>query len=492
MLLAGALAVAVPPLAASAKDAAGPADVPAATAGPPRLIVAISVDQFSADLFAHYRRHFTQGLARLQDGAVFPSGYQSHAATETCPGHSTILTGVRPARSGIIANDWFDLSIARASKQVYCAEDETNPASSPGNPVVSARHLNAPHAGRPAEGARSCQQERRGVLQGSHGRDDGRPCHRCRLLVASARLRLVRRGEQFPPRWKPRTARRWPRLPRARRQWRCRPGAPAMARPLDAGGTAIGEGRFPLERGKAMGFTISPRMDAAVANLAVALVDEQGLGRDAASDVLTVGLSATDTIGHTVSPGGLEMCIQMAELDKTIGRLLAALDARKLDYMVVLTADHGGFDVVERQREQAYPRAVRGDTGLMVAELAKTATAMTGITAPVGQADLRRWHVWRSLHLAADLAGRPRQGVRCAGRPAQIAPAGRRRVYRARTLRHAAALGLAAGLEPEGPCPRLLRSAAFGRSRRAARPRGDADSRWHARLRRHPWQPLGL
>ncbi|MGE3693176.1 MAG: alkaline phosphatase family protein, partial [Novosphingobium sp.] len=65
---------------------------------PPALVVAISVDQFSADLFAQYRRHFTGGLARLQQGAVFPSGVQSHAATETCPGHSTLLTGARPAR----------------------------------------------------------------------------------------------------------------------------------------------------------------------------------------------------------------------------------------------------------------------------------------------------------------------------------------------------------------------------------------------------------
>ena len=69
----------------------------------PKLVVVISVDQFSADLFAEYRARYTQGFARLLSGAVFPSGYQSHAATETCPGHSTILTGDHPARTGIIA-----------------------------------------------------------------------------------------------------------------------------------------------------------------------------------------------------------------------------------------------------------------------------------------------------------------------------------------------------------------------------------------------------
>ena len=105
---------------------------PAAAAPPPKpkLIVAISVDQFSDDLFAEYRAHFTGGLKRLSQGAVFPAGYQSHAATETCPGHSTILTGARPARSGIIANNWFDPGIARPDKKVYCAEDPSAPGSS--------------------------------------------------------------------------------------------------------------------------------------------------------------------------------------------------------------------------------------------------------------------------------------------------------------------------------------------------------------------------
>ena len=45
-------------------------------------------------------------------------------ATETCPGHSTILTGARPSRTGIIANTWFDLAQTRSDKAVYCAEDE--------------------------------------------------------------------------------------------------------------------------------------------------------------------------------------------------------------------------------------------------------------------------------------------------------------------------------------------------------------------------------
>src|ERR1700761_8930060 len=75
----------------------------------PKLIVAISVDQFSSELYRRYRPGYTGGLKTLSEGAAFPVGYQSHAATETCPGHSTILTGMHPQHTGIIANSWFDV-----------------------------------------------------------------------------------------------------------------------------------------------------------------------------------------------------------------------------------------------------------------------------------------------------------------------------------------------------------------------------------------------
>ena len=78
---------------------------------------------------------------------MFRNGYQSHAATETCPGHSTILTGDHPARTGIIGNIWIDQSIARADKAVYCAEDERVPGSSSTHYKVSPKHLLVPTLG---------------------------------------------------------------------------------------------------------------------------------------------------------------------------------------------------------------------------------------------------------------------------------------------------------------------------------------------------------
>jgi hypothetical protein len=166
--LALALALATP---AAAQTAPPPT--------PPKLLVVISVDQFSADLFAEYRAQFTGGLKRLQGGAVFPSGYQSHAATETCPGHSTITTGARPARTGIIANDWIDLRTPRADKTVYCAEDEGVAGSTSSKYTVSDKHLLVPTLGERMKAANPASRvvsvagkDRAAVMMGGHRVDE--------------------------------------------------------------------------------------------------------------------------------------------------------------------------------------------------------------------------------------------------------------------------------------------------------------------------------
>ena len=94
---------------------------PPVPASAPKLIVAISVDQLASDIFDEYRPLLQGGFAKLGRGTVFPHAYQGHAASETCPGHSTILTGAYPARNGIIANVWYDLTQTRSDKAVYCA-----------------------------------------------------------------------------------------------------------------------------------------------------------------------------------------------------------------------------------------------------------------------------------------------------------------------------------------------------------------------------------
>jgi predicted AlkP superfamily pyrophosphatase or phosphodiesterase len=387
VLLALAAALALP-AAASGKPARKPAPTAApaaapAPSGPPKLIVAISVDQFSADLFARYRRYFTGGLARLQQGAVFPSGYQSHAATETCPGHSTLLTGMRPAHTGIIANMWYDSAIARADKRIYCAEDERDPASTSKDPVVSAAHLRVPTLGERMKAAWPASRnvavsakDRAVAMMGGHAIDaaywwkgSGFTSFNGKPLSPAAQAENAAAAAQI------------------------KAGAPALAVPAWCAAAdatvpvktfSMGTGHFPLEPNKPDAFRASPRIDAATGDLAARLVDEMKLGQGPAPDILSVSFSATDYVGHAFGTGGAEMCIQLAELDRTIGRLFAALDARKLDYAVVLSADHGGIDAPERLDRQAYPTAIRADKALTPEALGKAITEKTGIAASSG------------------------------------------------------------------------------------------------------------
>ena len=140
-LLAAAAAMAVTPACAQPAATAG------ANPGAPKLIVALTIDQLSADLYDQYRPMLLGGIGRLSQGTVFRNGYQSHNATETCPGHSTIMTGSRPSRTGIIANYWFDLSQGRSDKAVYCSEDERIVGSSSTAYTVSPYHLRVPTLG---------------------------------------------------------------------------------------------------------------------------------------------------------------------------------------------------------------------------------------------------------------------------------------------------------------------------------------------------------
>ena len=327
--------------------------VPAPTT-PPKLIVAISVDQFSADLFAQYRAHFTGGLARLQTGAVFPSGYQSHAATETCPGHSTILTGYRPARTGVVANNWIDQRVGRADKVVYCAEDESVPGSTHDSYTVSVKHLKVPTLGERMKAANLATRvvsvagkDRAAVMMGGHNVDE--------LWWWDGKTYVSYAGRAVPPVVQ-RTRDAVAALVAKPQAALPLPGwCAAVDRSVQVGTQTIGQGRFERAAGDLKAFRASPASDAAVLAMAAGLIQDMKLGAGAQTDLIAVGLSATDYIGHALGTQGAEMCIQMNELDQSLAGFFDVLDRTGIDYEVMLTADHGAHDVTERQLQRAMP-----------------------------------------------------------------------------------------------------------------------------------------
>jgi predicted AlkP superfamily pyrophosphatase or phosphodiesterase len=367
MKLARLAALAVLPLAAAA--AAAPPDKP-------KLVVVISVDQFSADLFAQYRQHFDGGLERLSEGVVFPSGYQGHNATETCPGHSTILTGSRPARTGIIANNWFNLGLARDDKGVYCSEDPRVPGSSSkgGQYTVSTYHLRVPALGDRMKRAdpRSrvavvAGKDRAAIMMGGYGPDQRWWWdHDAKAFVNPGAAAIPRSVAEANQGVKEALSRARPSrdLPRI-----CEPHSRSVA--VTGGGKPVGTKRFDREAGDKNLFRASPDFDRTVLDLGEALRREMKLGEGPATDLLILGLSATDYVGHTFGTQGSEMCIQLLALDEALGGFFRALDSTGIDYLVTLTADHGGIDIPERYRDHAAPDAMRVDPALNAETMAK-------------------------------------------------------------------------------------------------------------------------
>jgi hypothetical protein len=353
----------------------------AQTPPPPKLLVVIAVDQFSADLFDEYRPQFTGGLARLATGAVFRNGYQSHAATETCPGHSTLLTGDHPARTGIISNAWVDQKIGRSDKSVYCAEDESQPGTSSIVYQVSPKHLLVPTLGElmkqrwAASRTVAVSGKDRAAVMMSGQRPDQRWYWNGKTFDTD--LPGVRVPQIVPKFQSALTA----ALAQPRPPLEAPPYCQAKARmvPLEGGGKPVGSGQLARAAGDLTAFRASPEIDGDTLALAAGLVDEMQLGRRADPDLLAISLSGTDYVGHAYGTEGEEMCLQLLELDRELGDFLKLLDSRGISYAVALTADHGGKDIPERERLAGVGDAARIKAALAPATMGKALVAKLGL-----------------------------------------------------------------------------------------------------------------
>ena len=329
----------------------------------PKLIVAIAIDQFSAELFQRYRASYTGGLKRLSDGIAF-AGYQSHAATETCPGHSTILTGRHPAATGIIANSWFDV---KSGSNVYCVavRGTADPdARGPQNLRVSTFGEWLKQAQPQARVVSISGKDRAAIMLGGHKADevywwnDGvgfTTSAYAGPATAAVTAPALAFNKALFARWKAAPPKLWPtEIPAA-----CQ----ALEQPHSFGKLKL-SGKVPpelsltVESGDFLHRTdfqdqlrVSPIFDPMTIDFVDQTIDRLHLGQGSATDLLAVSLSSTDYIGHRYGNGGAEMCVQMAAVDQALGKLFAKLDSLGIPYVVALTADHGGIDAAERASE---------------------------------------------------------------------------------------------------------------------------------------------
>ncbi|WP_420470697.1 alkaline phosphatase family protein [Brevundimonas sp. FT23042] len=354
-----------------------PRTAPAAVEGPapaaestsrPTLVVTIVIDQFSANLFNQYRDDFTGGLATLaRQGRVHANGFQQHGLTETCPGHSTVLTGMNPARTGIPANDWIDPA---TGKEVYCLFAPQNHLAhgddTTDNGVVGPGQLGATtladwlKTASPESRVYAVSGKDRGAINLNGHLGDGAFWYTDGFGFTT----YVEPGQTAEARLQPVSALN------SRIAARLAATPPAWTYTHDACRRLDGEwainGRTFTSALPPANFALdtSPILDELTLEAATELLETRQLGRRGVVDMLGVSLSATDRIGHGYGTQGPEMCEQMFRLDAALGRFLDQLPQGAI---VVLTADHGGSDFVERLSERGYPHAHRADARRLAA-----------------------------------------------------------------------------------------------------------------------------
>lgn len=355
-----------------------PASLRAADAPPPRLAVAISVDQLRADYLVRFRPHFgPDGFERLLSGGTdFGNCTYRYAATKTAVGHATMLSGAHPEVHGIVGNEWVDRETLLSGAAV---EDSTAPlvGLAPTTMRLPGGTLD-PRAGRsPRRFLAATVGDQLKATYGSHARVFGvSNKDRSAILMAGPRAdgafwdesgRMVTStyyGTALPAWVEAFNARHlvesyhgetWERLLPVEHY-------DALQGPDDAAGELIGDGldrTFPhvIDGGVPTpvgpfyaAFDNAPFANEFLEQFARELVMQERLGADDIPDLLCVSFSQVDSLGHNYGPDSHEIMDTILRLDRTIASFLRFLDDQvgRGRYTVVLTADHGVAPLPER------------------------------------------------------------------------------------------------------------------------------------------------
>lgn len=340
---------------------------------PPRLVVVISVDQLAADYLIRFRGDFRQdgffAVAR-DEGAVFENCHHQHAWTVTGPGHAALLTGTYPYVHGIVGNAWLDRGTGAS---VNCVADpksaivgaETGAGVSPANLLVPTLGDELKLATRNAGKVYGLAiKDRSAVLMAGHSADAAfwlgdkghwvSSTHYLQVLPGFMRgLNESRRVDSFE-----------------RQAWTLLddPARYALQAPDDNPWETPSVGltrSFPhvlpehqnenyYEQLKS-----SPFGDEWTIAAAWQIVEFEQLGQDDIPDLLAIGLSSYDYVGHQFGPQSLEIEDMFRRLDQRLGQFIVRLDETvgRGRWTLALTADHGVAPNPEFARQQGLPAA---------------------------------------------------------------------------------------------------------------------------------------
>jgi len=339
-----------------------------------KLVVFIVVDMMREDTFDRLGDLFSGGFKYLQEsGTYFSEARHGIAYTVTGPGHFILGSGRNPSASGIVGNFWYDRS---AKEQVYCVTDPETKlvgnGKSPEGRKVSYRYVNSDALGDWVKSANGqskvfavAGKDRSAILLGGKNPDgvywfnfDQGEFISSDYYGAALPAWLNEFNRQRHPAAYFGTE--WNRLLADEAVYLKHSREDDFAPERDKNGG--GDTTFPHRLPKAKEFIKPdynqlwsfPWLDEVTLNLARTIVEEEELGMDEAPDILCVGLSINDGVGHRYGPFSQEQMDGFLRMDGWLGEFFDAIDHRVgLDNtLIVLTADHGATMMPEMAQDR--------------------------------------------------------------------------------------------------------------------------------------------
>jgi len=330
----------------------------AAAPHPPKLVLAIVIDQFRYDYLTRFRGEYHAGLDRLlTQGAVFTNARFQHFPTVTAIGHSTFMTGATPSMSGIVGNDWYD---REAGKVVTSVSDDsvkmlgaTGDGASPKRLLVSTLgdELKIAHTASKVIGLSF--KDRSAILPAGHMADGA-------YWFDLGSGNFVSSTFYFPE-------------------------LPAWVTDFNAGhpadryhGARWISHVIPNE-GAYAAIEASPFGNELLEAFTERAIQTEQLGQRDATDLLALSFSANDLVGHAHGPDSLEVHEMSVQTDRVLGKLFQFLDAKvgMANVLVVLTGDHGVAPLPQVSAARKMPGG-RMPTGIVQKTVEAALTAKYG------------------------------------------------------------------------------------------------------------------
>lgn len=323
----------------------------APTEGPPKLVVAIVIDQLGAWVLERYLPHLDpEGFFRrgAERGRWYRKVAYPFASTFTAPGHAALFTGRPPSETGIVANSYFD---PETGGHYPAVTDSEHAVIGHGQRHVSPKNLRVPtvsdalHAQVPAAKIYTLSlKDRAAILPGGKAADLAvwydwhipgftTSTYYAKSLPSwlDAWLTAHPLANLLTP-WVPRDARLLERL----------------AGDDDAEGEAdyLGLGAtFPHDPNEAVKpwsvLRLFPQMSGYTIDLARAMVEGAGLGEDDKVDLLSLSISGLDYTGHSYGPDSWEYLDHLVRLDAQLAAFADWLEQTRGPVRFLVTADHG-------------------------------------------------------------------------------------------------------------------------------------------------------